>query len=148
MVKRCVDHFFQILDTFTYFYYQVLSIKNADFSWSKTAAQPTLEAINLSVRKGELLGVFGKVGCGKVSSLAWSRETDLDMLSLKTSLLCAIIGDMTRREGEVTVKGSIAYAPQNPWILSATVRENILFSHEYDETFYNMVVEGMLTLNF
>lgn len=53
---------------------------------------------------------------------------------------------MTRREGEVTVKGSIAYAPQNPWILSATVRENILFSHEYDETFYNMVVEGMLTL--
>ncbi|KAJ3872855.1 multidrug resistance-associated ABC transporter [Lentinula edodes] len=103
---------------------EVLSIKNADFSWSKTAAQPTLEAINLSVRKGELLGVFGKVGCGK------------------TSLLCAIIGDMTRREGEVTVKGSIAYAPQNPWILSATVRENILFSHEYDETFYNMVVEA------
>jgi hypothetical protein len=26
--------------------------------------------------------------------------------------------------------------------MSATVRENILFSHEYDETFYNLVVEG------
>lgn len=27
-------------------------------------------------------------------------------------------------------------------IMSATVRENILFSHEYDEIFYNLVVDG------
>jgi len=27
-------------------------------------------------------------------------------------------------------------------ILSATLKENILFSHEYDETFYNLVVEA------
>ena len=27
-------------------------------------------------------------------------------------------------------------------ILSATIRENILFSHEYDETFYNLVIES------
>lgn len=66
---------------------------------------------------------------------------------------------MTRREGQVIVRGSVAYASQNPWyallinlepfnqnhplrIMSATVRENILFSHEYEETFYNMVVDG------
>lgn len=29
-------------------------------------------------------------------------------------------------------------------ILSATVRENILFSHEYDEQFYNLVINGTL----
>ncbi|KIK60287.1 hypothetical protein GYMLUDRAFT_73760 [Collybiopsis luxurians FD-317 M1] len=103
---------------------EVLSIKNADFTWSKTAGQPTLEDVNLSVRKGELVGVFGKVGAGK------------------TSLLAGIIGDMTRKEGEVLVRGTIAYAPQNPWVLSATVRENILFAHEYDETFYNLVIEA------
>ena len=27
-------------------------------------------------------------------------------------------------------------------IMSATVRDNILFSHEYDEVFYNVVIEG------
>jgi len=27
-------------------------------------------------------------------------------------------------------------------IMSATIRDNILFSHEYDETFYNLVIEG------
>ncbi|KAG6844742.1 hypothetical protein H0H87_004074 [Tephrocybe sp. NHM501043] len=104
--------------------YEVLNIKDADFSWEKNAVEPTLEGINLTVKKGELLGVLGRVGAGK------------------TSLLSAIIGDMTRREGEVVLAGSVAYAPQNPWILSATVRENILFSHEYDETFYNLVIEA------
>ncbi|KAF6741488.1 hypothetical protein DFP72DRAFT_862125 [Ephemerocybe angulata] len=81
--------------------------------------------INLSVKKGELVGILGRVGAGK------------------TSLLSAIVGEMTRREGEVIVRGTIAYPPQNPRILSATVRENILFSDEYDEVFYNLVLEAM-----
>ncbi|KAK0497158.1 P-loop containing nucleoside triphosphate hydrolase protein [Armillaria luteobubalina] len=102
----------------------VLSVRNADFSWSAEAIQPILEDINLTVRKGELLGILGKVGCGK------------------TSLLSAIIGDMIRKEGDLTVYGTVAYCPQNPWILSATVRDNILFSHEYDEVFYNLVIEA------
>jgi len=27
-------------------------------------------------------------------------------------------------------------------VLSATIRDNILFSHAYDESFYNLVIEG------
>ncbi|KAF8909428.1 multidrug resistance-associated ABC transporter [Gymnopilus junonius] len=104
---------------------EVLSMVDADFSWSKTVVEPTLEGINLSVKKGELFGILGRVGAGKV-----------------TSLLSAIVGEMNRTEGEAVIYGSIAYAPQNPWILSATVRENIIFFHEYDETFYNLVIEG------
>jgi ATP-binding cassette, subfamily C (CFTR/MRP), member 1 len=38
---------------------QVLSIKNADFSWLKDGAEATPEGINLSVKKGKLLGIFG-----------------------------------------------------------------------------------------
>ncbi|KAF5351595.1 hypothetical protein D9758_007166 [Tetrapyrgos nigripes] len=107
---------------------EVLTIKNADFSWSSSAVEPTLDDINLTVRKGELVGVLGRVGAGK------------------TSLLAAIIGDMSRQDGEIVVKGNIAYAPQNPWIMSATVRDNILFNHEYDETFYNLVIEACALL--
>ncbi|KAF8074805.1 multidrug resistance-associated ABC transporter [Lyophyllum atratum] len=103
---------------------EVLSIRDADFSWEKKAVEPTLENINLTVKKGQLVGVLGRVGSGK------------------TSLLSAIIGEMTRREGSLVLSGSTSYAPQNPWILSASVRENILFSHEYDEIFYNLVIEA------
>ncbi|KAJ8094347.1 hypothetical protein PM082_010781 [Marasmius tenuissimus] len=103
---------------------EVLSIKNGEFAWSKNVVNPTLENIDLTVRKGELVGVLGRVGAGK------------------SSLLSAILGDMIRIEGEVKVHGNISYASQNPWILSATVRQNILFFHEYDETFYNMVIEA------
>ena len=104
----------------------VLSIEDGEFAWASDAPTPTLEGISLSVRKGELVGVYGRVGAGK------------------TSLASAIIGDMHRREGTVSVRGTIAYASQNPWIMSATVRDNILFSHEYDETFYNLVLDGEL----
>ncbi|KAH7888221.1 P-loop containing nucleoside triphosphate hydrolase protein, partial [Phlebopus sp. FC_14] len=103
---------------------EVLSIKSGEFQWTKNDIQPALEDINLTVRKGELVGVLGRVGAGK------------------SSLLSAIIGDMKKTEGEVVLSGSVAYAAQNPWILSATVRENILFSHEYDEVFYNLVIEA------
>ncbi|KIK17829.1 hypothetical protein PISMIDRAFT_110603 [Pisolithus microcarpus 441] len=102
----------------------VLSIKGGEFAWTRSDVQPTLEDINLTVRRGELVGVLGRVGAGK------------------SSLLSAIIGDMRKIEGEVTLYGSVSYAAQNPWIMSATVRDNILFSHQYDEVFYNLVIEA------
>ncbi|KAG0695819.1 P-loop containing nucleoside triphosphate hydrolase protein [Suillus ampliporus] len=103
---------------------EVLSIKGGEFQWNKQDVSAALEDINLTVRKGELVGVLGRVGSGK------------------SSLLSAIIGDMRKTEGEVALFGNVAYAAQNPWILSATVRDNILFSHEYDEVFYNLVIEA------
>jgi ABC-type Mn2+/Zn2+ transport system ATPase subunit len=78
---------------------EVLSIKDGEFAWDRNSIQPALEGINLTIKKGELVGILGRVGAGK------------------TSLLSAIIGDMTRREGEVVVRGTIAYAPQNPWFV-------------------------------
>ncbi|KAJ7767456.1 multidrug resistance-associated ABC transporter [Mycena maculata] len=103
---------------------EVLVITEADFRWTSSDVVPTLENINLVVRKGELMGVMGRVGAGK------------------TSLLSAIIGDMSRSEGKVTLYGTVSYAPQNPWIMSASVRENIIFNHVYDEAFYDSVIEA------
>jgi ABC-type bacteriocin/lantibiotic exporter with double-glycine peptidase domain len=45
---------------------QVLEIKGGEFTWSKDTPSPTLEDINLIVRKGELTGIVGRVGAGKV----------------------------------------------------------------------------------
>ena len=32
-----------------------------------------------------------------------------------------------------------------PRIMSGTIKDNILFSHHYDETFYNLVLDGELS---
>ncbi|KAJ2506863.1 ATP-binding cassette glutathione S-conjugate transporter ycf1, partial [Coemansia sp. RSA 1939] len=45
---------------------------------------------------------------------------------------------MTKGTGAVV--GSIALVEQKPWIMSGTLRENILFGRDYDEEFYNKVV--------
>ncbi|PVG00760.1 putative YCF1-vacuolar ABC transporter [Serendipita vermifera] len=102
----------------------VLEIKEGEFRWSEESARASLEGIDLAVQHGELVAVLGRVGSGK------------------TSLLSAIAGEMHKSDGTVIVRGSVAYCPQNPWIMSATVKDNILFCHEYEEDYYNLVLDA------
>ncbi|WWD18144.1 hypothetical protein CI109_102593 [Kwoniella shandongensis] len=102
----------------------VVSIKGGEFRWLENSAEPILQDIDLEVTKGELLAVIGRVGDGK------------------SSLLGAILGEMTRSDGSVTVRGEVAYFSQNSWILSATVRDNIIFGHRFDPAFYEQVLDA------
>ncbi|KAJ2820990.1 hypothetical protein IWW50_004831, partial [Coemansia erecta] len=98
-------------------------VKNASFRW--TSAGPlVLSAIDFSARSSEHLAVIGRVGAGK------------------SSLASALLGDMRLESGEVAVHGSVAYAPQQPWIMNATLRDNILFGLKYDKAFYSRVVDA------
>ncbi|KAF9108232.1 hypothetical protein BGX29_002375 [Mortierella sp. GBA35] len=83
---------------------------------------PTLTNINLSIARGDLTAVVGRVGQGK------------------TSLLNAIIGDMYKRQGSVRVYGRMAYVAQQAWIVNATMRDNILFGNEFDQARYDHVL--------
>ncbi|WWC88113.1 uncharacterized protein L201_003017 [Kwoniella dendrophila CBS 6074] len=102
----------------------VVSIKNGDFRWIANAEQPTLENIDLEIKKGELYAIIGRVGDGK------------------SSLLGSMLGEMTRSEGSVTIRGEVAYFSQNSWILSATVKDNIVFGHRFDPDFYEEVLDA------
>ncbi|EPY82140.1 ATP-binding cassette sub-family C member 11 isoform 2 [Camelus ferus] len=83
---------------------------------------PELHKINLVVSKGTMLGVCGKMGSGK------------------SSLLSAILGEMHLLEGSVGVHGSLAYVPQQAWIIAGSIRENILLGSQYDEARYLRVL--------
>ncbi|XP_072428524.1 ATP-binding cassette sub-family C member 5 isoform X3 [Chiloscyllium punctatum] len=84
--------------------------------------QRTLYNINLSIPKEKLVGICGSVGTGK------------------TSLISAVLGQMTLIEGSIAVDGDFAYVAQQAWIRSATVRENIVFSKAFNEERYNSVL--------
>lgn len=60
----------------------------------------------------------------------------------KSSLLSALLGDMIKLTGNVQLKGSFAYVPQEAWIRNATIRENIILDKLYDEVKYKEVLES------
>uniref|UniRef100_A0A674BGX9 Canalicular multispecific organic anion transporter 2-like n=1 Tax=Salmo trutta TaxID=8032 RepID=A0A674BGX9_SALTR len=80
--------------------------------------------INLMVPQGSLLAVVGHVGCGK------------------SSLVSALLGEMEKMEGDISIRGSVAYVPQQAWIQNATLRDNILFGKAYNEQKYRCCLEA------
>ncbi|NXJ41958.1 MRP3 protein, partial [Ciconia maguari] len=100
-----------------------ISVTNATFSWGKEL-KPSLKDINLLVPSGALVAIVGHVGCGK------------------SSLVSALLGEMEKLEGEVAVKGSVAYVPQQAWIQNATLKDNILFGQVLNEQKYQNVLEA------
>lgn len=113
---------------------ELVSIVQGDFTWSSLPApdapastpQPenTLQDITLSVKKGEMIAVVGRVGAGK------------------SSLVSAVLGEMNKVDGQVTVRGTVAYCAQQPWIMGGTVKQNITFGYRFDPEFYELVLEA------
>ncbi|XP_033840128.1 ATP-binding cassette sub-family C member 3 isoform X4 [Periophthalmus magnuspinnatus] len=99
------------------------TVLNGKFTWDKQDS-PVLHNINMMVPQGSLLAVVGHVGCGK------------------SSLISALLGEMEKLEGEVSVRGSVAYVPQQAWIQNATLRDNILFGRPFQEPKYRCVLEA------
>ncbi|KAG8182128.1 hypothetical protein JTE90_002622 [Oedothorax gibbosus] len=102
---------------------EVLTMKEASFSWSTDNGECTLKNINLSVPKGKLIAVIGPVGSGK------------------SSLISAILGEMSKESGSIDMRGTIAYVPQQPWVLNRTLKRNILLERHMNEDKYNKIVE-------
>ena len=52
----------------------------------------------------------------------------------KSSILLSILNEMPASpDSKVTINGSIAYSAQKPWIMSATVKDNIIFESPYNQ---------------
>ncbi len=49
---------------------------------------------------------------------------------------------MSAETGTINVDGSVSYAPQDPWIFSGTIRDNILAGEKMDQEWYTKVVEA------
>ncbi|XP_064806656.1 ATP-binding cassette sub-family C member 3 isoform X3 [Oncorhynchus masou masou] len=100
-----------------------VTVVNGKFTWAKQDP-PALHNINLMVPQGSLLAVVGHVGCGK------------------SSLVSALLGEMEKMEGHISIQGSVAYVPQQAWIQNATLRDNILFGKAYNEHKYRCCLDA------
>ncbi|KAJ2784706.1 hypothetical protein GGI15_002181 [Coemansia interrupta] len=102
----------------------LVDIQNASFKWLSTDEISTINNVSLQCKRSKLIAVIGRVGSGK------------------SSLASAILGNMIKTSGDAIIRGSVAYVPQQPWIINATLRDNILFGHELDPDFYDRVIEA------
>ncbi|XP_039203312.1 ATP-binding cassette sub-family C member 9 isoform X4 [Crotalus tigris] len=115
-----------------------IKVTNGYFSWGSGLA--TLSGIDIRIPTGQMTMIVGQVGCGK------------------SSLLLAILGEMQTLEGKVhwnrihesepSVEASwrnrfsVAYAAQKPWLLNATVEENIIFGSPFNKQRYKTVTDA------
>ena len=84
-----------------------------------------LKRISLEVKRGQLIAIIGGVGCGK------------------SSLLSSILGEEVRQlSGMASMKGSLSYFAQSPFIFNDTLRNNILFGLPFDSKRYERVIDS------
>lgn len=102
----------------------VLKKNESDANSDRSSSAFSLRNINLTLHRGELVGVVGSIGSGK------------------TALIAALTGSMEMVSGRLTWGTSYAVCPQQPWILNATIRENITFGTDWDEGRYQSVVNA------
>ncbi|XP_029456037.1 ATP-binding cassette sub-family C member 9 isoform X2 [Rhinatrema bivittatum] len=103
-----------------------IKVSNGYFSWGSGLS--TLSNIDIRIPTGQLTMIVGQVGCGK------------------SSLLLAILDEMQTLSGEVywsnKNRNSVAYAAQKPWLLNATVEENITFGSSFNKQRYKTVTDA------
>eukprot|EP01133_Synstelium_polycarpum_P016683 gene16683-19828_t len=99
-----------------------LSMSQDDLNSAQTKI--VLKDINFLAPAGKLTVIVGRVGEGK------------------TSLVSALIGEIHCVKGKVKTPPTIGYTPQNAWLISGTLRENILFGSDYDAERYAAVIEA------
>ncbi|CEG39052.1 atp-binding cassette superfamily [Plasmopara halstedii] len=115
-----------------------IRVRNADFTWDtapNTSATnlnerdsllldkedkkgPILRDVCLEARPGDLIAIVGHVGAGK------------------STLLSGILGNARCSNGDVCLRGSVAFVSQQPFIQNATVRENVCFGLPFNEEKY------------
>ncbi|KAL4783811.1 P-loop containing nucleoside triphosphate hydrolase protein [Aspergillus varians] len=129
------------MDSATFTWERVIEDKDADQAEKKAGPkkgnpappdnrndEPTepfqLRDITLDIRRDELIAVIGTVGSGK------------------SSLLSALAGDMRLANGTVRLSTSRAFCPQYTWIQNTSLRSNVLFGRDYDEKWYDQVIDA------
>ena len=99
-----------------------IKIEDAKIGTSNNKILMTID--KLKIKKNESCIIIGETGSGK-SCFIKSLIDRLIILNKK----------------EFNIDGTISYASQTPFIVNATLKENILFYSEYDEERYNQIIK-------
>ncbi|XP_063925011.1 ATP-binding cassette sub-family C member 4-like isoform X1 [Zophobas morio] len=101
-----------------------ISLKSVSIKWNSASPSFTLSDVNFEASPGELVAIAGATGSGK------------------STLLYAILNEVDVIKGNIELEGTISYASQEPWIFSASIKQNILFGEDFNRLKYLKVLKA------
>ncbi|CAL4064790.1 unnamed protein product, partial [Meganyctiphanes norvegica] len=103
-----------------------VTLRCGSFTWEARSRLSVLENITAEFPVGFLTVIIGPVGSGK------------------TSLLLALLGEMHTLKGELKWKNDVsaAYVSQQPWLMNASLKDNILFGRRLITKRYQRVLNA------
>lgn len=124
-----------------------ITILDASAKWTDYQNYNTLVNINLTANPGQCVAVIGPVGAEKVIlypilSVLYTSKCITSVL--QSSLIKAILGILPISKGSMTVNGVVSYASQEPWLVSASIQQNILIGSPMDKDRYKQVISNSL----
>ncbi|UKZ93816.1 uncharacterized protein TrAFT101_008724 [Trichoderma asperellum] len=101
-------------------------ISEGDFSWKEKKVLSNINVSFSQTQSGSLTTIVGPIGSGK------------------SSLLKAILGEADSTGGRISLSTpSIAFCDQTPWVMNATIRDNIVAeSGFFEDKWFDTVVEA------
>jgi ABC-type multidrug transport system fused ATPase/permease subunit len=109
-----------------------LELRNVSFGYD--GHPPILESVSLHIRKGEKMVITGKSGSGKTTLFLILMR----FLKEQTGTLW-LDGTLANEDQLLRLRKYIGYVPQNPYLLDASVAENIAFGQAADHIDYNKI---------
>ena len=111
-----------------------ISFKNFSFAYPNNEKE-VLKNINIEINSGEIIGVVGKIGCGK------STLVNLLLRLYNVNKDTLFIDDKDIMECDIqSVRNSIGYVPQDNFLFSDSIANNIAFGEQ--ETDIDRVIES------
>jgi ATP-binding cassette subfamily B protein len=99
-----------------------VSVHNLSFAYHGSEDVTILDGINLTIKKGESIGIAGASGCGKTTFIHILLKLIHDYTG-EVSLFDKGLQAISREE----LADKIAYVPQKPFVFSGTIKDNILY---------------------
>ena len=119
-----IGEFIEYQEQKTYIEFENIKFKDVIFIYPARPERKILDSINFEIKKGEFIGVVGKSGCGKTTIIAL-LEKFYNVTEGAIFLDDKNINDIS----PIDLRKIIGLVPQDPFIFSATAKENILIGN-------------------
>lgn len=122
----------------------MLGFAHASFTYSENDDVGNafcLHDLNVTFPRDCLTIIAGPVGSGK-TTLLMSLLGETRQIAGRTFMPCAVARSLIPTDPLTGLSETVAYCPQSPWLLGATIKENILFGQPYSEMRYRSVLKA------